>query len=604
MKNLVIVESPAKAKTIEKYLGRDFHVLSSVGHIRSIVKKTKDGTPPIDVANDFFAVYEVDPEKKKVITELKKNVKAVGKDNVWLATDEDREGEAIAWHLCKVLDLPIETTKRIVFHEITKDAITNAIKNPRTVDMNLVQAQQARQILDRLVGFELSPVVWQKVPGGKSAGRVQSPAVRLLVEREREIMKFAGSSQFKVTAIFIHDNQEFKAELNQKFDSEAAAHKFLNSLKPATFTVSDISKTPGTRNPAAPFTTSTLQQEANAKLGFSSKATMASAQRLYQDGKITYMRTDSVNLSGQAIASATDFIKRLYGPDYSTVRKFKTKSASAQEAHEAIRPTDITRETVTSNEYDQKLYDLIRRRTLASQMSPAKLEKTTVVISIEKALVSPSSSRVHSSLASPPEMARERSAETSAPRERFTASVGGGDASAESSLSDPSSLTDSSELLRLTHLTIKKVTRDIEDEKFNTAVAAMMEMVNSLYKFKESHGMQASETWRFTLESLLQILAPFAPHITEELWQELGHADTIHVNHWPKWDEKYLVSDVITIIVQVNGKLRAKLELPADTDKDAIEQAALADENVIKFTSNKPPKKVIYVPKKLVNIVI
>ena len=376
MKNLVIVESPAKAKTIEKYLGKDFHVLSSVGHIRSIVKKTKDGTPPIDVANDFFAVYEVDPEKKKVISELKKNVKAVGKDNVWLATDEDREGEAIAWHLCKVLDLPIE---------ITKDAITNAIKNPRTVDMNLVQAQQARQILDRLVGFELSPVVWQKVPGGKSAGRVQSPAVRLLVEREREIMKFAGSSQFKVTAIFIHDNQEFKAELNQKFDSEAAAHEFLNSLKPATFTVSDISKTPGTRNPAAPFTTSTLQQEANAKLGFSSKATMASAQRLYQDGKITYMRTDSVNLSGQAIASATDFIKRLYGPDYSTVRKFKTKSASAQEAHEAIRPTDITRETVTSNEYDQKLYDLIRRRTLASQMSAAKLEKTTVTICIEGA---------------------------------------------------------------------------------------------------------------------------------------------------------------------------------------------------------------------------
>ena len=433
MKNLVIVESPAKAKTIEKYLGKDFHVLSSVGHIRSIVKKTKDGTPPIDVANDFFAVYEVDPEKKKVITELKKNVKAVGKDNVWLATDEDREGEAIAWHLCKVLDLPVETTKRIVFHEITKDAITNAIQNPRTVDMNLVQAQQARQILDRLVGFELSPVVWQKVPGGKSAGRVQSPAVRLLVEREREIMKFEGSSQFKVTAIFIHDNQELKAELNQKFDSEAAAYEFLNSLKPATFTVSDISKTPGTRNPAAPFTTSTLQQEANAKLGFSSKATMASAQRLYQDGKITYMRTDSVNLSGQAIASATDFIKRLYGPDYSTVRKFKTKSASAQEAHEAIRPTDITRETVTSNEYDQKLYDLIRRRTLASQMSAAKLEKTAVVISIEKALVSPSSSRVHSSLASPPEMARERSAETSAPRERFTASVEGDETSSTNS---------------------------------------------------------------------------------------------------------------------------------------------------------------------------
>ena len=446
MKNLVIVESPAKAKTIEKYLGKDFHVLSSVGHIRSIVKKTKDGTPPIDVANNFFAVYEVDPEKKKVITELKKNVKAVGKDNVWLATDEDREGEAIAWHLCKVLDLPIETTKRIVFHEITKDAITNAIKNPRTVDMNLVQAQQARQILDRLVGFELSPVVWQKVPGGKSAGRVQSPAVRLLVEREREIMKFEGSSQFKVTAIFIHNNQEFKAELNQKFDSEAAAHEFLNSLKSATFTVSDISKTPGTRNPAAPFTTSTLQQEANSKLGFSSKATMASAQRLYQDGKITYMRTDSVNLSGQAIASATDFIKRLYGPDYSTVRKFKTKSASAQEAHEAIRPTDITRETVTSNEYDQKLYDLIRRRTLASQMSAAKLEKTTVIIAIDgtqtshKTIRDPRQSQIFSEIplapnaltAPPPALEavkRSRGADVSAERSR---SISSGDASEKS----------------------------------------------------------------------------------------------------------------------------------------------------------------------------
>ncbi len=385
MKNLVIVESPAKAKTIEKYLGSDFHVLSSVGHIRSIVKKTKDGTPPIEVDNDFYAHYEIDPEKKKVISELKKQVKTVGKDNVWLATDEDREGEAIAWHLCKVLDLPIETTKRIVFHEITKDAITEAIKQPRTVDMNLVQAQQARQILDRLVGFELSSVVWQKVPGGKSAGRVQSPAVRLLVEREREIMKFEGASQFKVTALFIYDGQEFKAELNQKFDSEEAAREFLESIKSAKFTVSDIAKTPGTRNPAAPFTTSTLQQEANAKLGFSSKATMASAQRLYQEGKITYMRTDSVNLSGQAIAAATDFIKRLYSPEYSTVRKFKTKSASAQEAHEAIRPTDVTRETVTANEYDQKLYDLIRRRTLASQMSAAKLEKTTITIKLTDA---------------------------------------------------------------------------------------------------------------------------------------------------------------------------------------------------------------------------
>jgi DNA topoisomerase-1 len=384
-KNLVIVESPAKAKTIEKYLGKDFIVLSSVGHIRSIVKKTKDGTPPIDVKNNFETTYEVDPEKKKVITELKKQVKAVGADNVWLATDEDREGEAIAWHLCEVLKLDPKTTKRIVFHEITKSAIEEAIKNPRTIDMHLVQAQQARQILDRIVGFELSPVVWQKVPGGKSAGRVQSPAVRLLVEREREIQSFEGSSQFRVTALFYHDGQEFKAELKQRFETKEEARAFLESLKGATFSVSNITKSPGTRNPAAPFTTSTLQQEANAKLGFGSKATMASAQKLYQDGKITYMRTDSVNLSGQAIAAATDYIKRLYGPEYSTVRKFKTKNASAQEAHEAIRPTDITRETASNNEYDQKLYDLIRRRTLASQMSPAKLENTTVTITISTA---------------------------------------------------------------------------------------------------------------------------------------------------------------------------------------------------------------------------
>ena len=381
-KNLVIVESPAKAKTIEKYLGSDFHVLSSIGHIRSIAKKTKDGTPPIDVDKGFETVYEVDPEKKKVITELKKQVKAVGAENVWLATDEDREGEAIAWHLCEVLKLDPAKTKRIVFHEITKDAITRAIAEPRTIDMSLVQAQQARQILDRIVGFELSPVVWQKVPGGKSAGRVQSPAVRLLVEREREIAAFEGSSEFKVTALFHHDGQEFKAELNKRFESEETAKSFLEDLQSASYTVSDIQKTPGTRNPAAPFTTSTLQQEANSKLSFGSKATMAAAQKLYQAGKITYMRTDSVNLSGQAIAAATEHIKRLYGPEYSTVRKFKTKSAGAQEAHEAIRPTDIALETASNNEYDQKLYDLIRRRTLASQMSPAKLEKTVATIII------------------------------------------------------------------------------------------------------------------------------------------------------------------------------------------------------------------------------
>jgi len=383
MKNLVIVESPAKAKTIEKYLGNDFHVLSSVGHIRAIAKKTKDGTPPIDIQHGFKTTYEIDPEKKKVITELKKAVKSVGAANVWLATDEDREGEAIAWHLCEVLKLDPKTTKRITFHEITKSAIEEAIKHPRTVDMKLVEAQQARQILDRIVGFELSPVVWQKVPGGKSAGRVQSPAVRLLVEREHEIDTFAGSSQFKVTAIFAAGGQELKAELKQRFDSEEEARAFLESLAGATFTVTDISKSPSSRNPAAPFTTSTLQQEANSKLGMGSRATMASAQKLYQEGRITYMRTDSVNLSSQAIAASADYIKRLYGVEYSHIRKFKTKSAGAQEAHEAIRPTDVTRESVSGSDYDQRLYDLIRRRTLASQMAPANLENTTITINIK-----------------------------------------------------------------------------------------------------------------------------------------------------------------------------------------------------------------------------
>ena len=398
MKNLVIVESPAKAKTIEKYLGNDFHVLSSVGHIRAIAKKTKDGTPPIDIQHGFKTTYEIDPEKKKVITELKKAVKSVGAANVWLATDEDREGEAIAWHLCEVLKLDPKTTKRITFHEITKSAIEEAIKHPRTVDMKLVEAQQARQILDRIVGFELSPVVWQKVPGGKSAGRVQSPAVRLLVEREHEIDAFAGSSQFKVTAIFAAGKQELKAELKQRFDSEEEARAFLESLAGATFTVANISTSPSSRNPAAPFTTSTLQQEANSKLGMGSRATMASAQKLYQEGRITYMRTDSVNLSSQAIAASADYIKRLYGVEYSHIRKFKTKSAGAQEAHEAIRPTDITRESVSGSDYDQRLYDLIRRRTLASQMAPAKLENTTITISINDEEEQNSSSKTNDKL--------------------------------------------------------------------------------------------------------------------------------------------------------------------------------------------------------------
>ncbi|MEI6228902.1 MAG: type I DNA topoisomerase [Candidatus Saccharibacteria bacterium] len=379
-KNLVIVESPAKAKTIEKYLGGDFTVLSSVGHIRSIIKKTKGSELPIDVKNGYKTTYEVDDDKKKIITGLKKAVKSA--DTVWLATDEDREGEAIAWHLCEVLKLDTKTTKRIVFHEITKTAIEDAIKNPRTIDMDLVQAQQARQILDRLVGFELSPVVWRKVPGGKSAGRVQSPAVRLLVEREREIDGFNGSSSFKIAAVFTHSGGFLKAELPNRFDTEPQAQAFLESLLDAKFTVSGVTTSPATRNPAAPFTTSTLQQDANSRLGFGIKATMSSAQKLYQEGKITYMRTDSVTLSGQAIAAAADYIKGKFGDNYSTVRAFKTKSASAQEAHEAIRPTDMSLERGSSNEYDQKLYDLIRRRTLASQMAPAKLEKTVITINI------------------------------------------------------------------------------------------------------------------------------------------------------------------------------------------------------------------------------
>jgi len=385
-KNLVIVESPAKAKTIEKYLGKDFTVLSSVGHIRSIVKKTKDGTAPIDTKDGYKTVYEVDPDKKKVAAELKRAVKTA--DDVWLATDEDREGEAIAWHLCEVLKLDPTKTKRIVFHEITKGAIEEAVKNPRSVDMNLVAAQQARQILDRLVGFELSPVVWQKVPGGKSAGRVQSPAVRLLVEREREIDAFNGSFSFKVSAIFTvpgakaGEATEMKAELPKKFATEAEAQKFLESLLGASFSVSDVVTSPSTRNPGPPFTTSSLQQEANSRLGFGAKATMSSAQKLYQEGKITYMRTDSVNLSGQALSQMTEYIKSEFGEQYHQFRTFKTKSASAQEAHEAIRPTDVATVQGSSNEYDQRLYDLIRRRTLSSQMAPAKLEKTTVTITI------------------------------------------------------------------------------------------------------------------------------------------------------------------------------------------------------------------------------
>ena len=381
MKNLVIVESPAKAKTIEKYLGKDFTVMSSVGHIRGIAKKNKAGNDAIETENGYKTTYEVDSAKKKTVAELRKAVKSA--EEVWLATDEDREGEAIAWHLCEVLKLDPKNTKRIAFHEITKNAIFEAVENPRTIDMKMVQAQQARQILDRLVGFELSPVVWRKVPGGKSAGRVQSPAVRLLVEKEREIESFNSKSSFKITADFItSDNETLKAELNKKFDSEKDTEEFLDRVKNGSFTVSDVSKKPGKRNPGAPFTTSTLQQEANSRLGYSAKATMSAAQKLYQSGKITYMRTDSVNLSKQALAASAEYIKNSFGENYHQFRTFKTKSASAQEAHEAIRPTNIAAEDVAGTAYEKKLYKLIRAKTLASQMKPAEIEKTIISIEI------------------------------------------------------------------------------------------------------------------------------------------------------------------------------------------------------------------------------
>lgn len=380
-KKLVIVESPAKAKTIAKFLGSDFTVLSSVGHIRDIpTKKGKDGKPPVDVANNFEVTYEVDPEKKKIISELKKAVKAAGE--VYLATDEDREGEAIAWHLAEVLKIDPKTTKRIVFHEITKPAIEAALKNPRTIDFDLVNAQQARRILDRLVGFELSPVVQRKVPGGRSAGRVQSPAVRLIVEREREIDNFTPATTFKVTGEFALPEGTLNAELTKRFGTEVEAKDFLEKIAGADFTVSDIAQSPGTRNPGAPFTTSTLQQEAASRLSFSVKATMTAAQKLYQAGKITYMRTDSVNLSPVALAAMKEYISGTFGANYYQSRAFKTKSASAQEAHEAIRPTDASVEIASADSYEQKLYELIRKRALATQMAPAKTEKTTATIAI------------------------------------------------------------------------------------------------------------------------------------------------------------------------------------------------------------------------------
>lgn len=374
-KNLVIVESPAKAKTIEKFLGKDYVVKSSFGHIRDLPKKGLN----IDVAADFEPKYEISADKKKVVSELKK---AAAASEVWLASDEDREGEAIAWHLTQALKLDPAKTKRIVFHEITKPAIEAAIKNPRIVDAKLVDAQQARRVLDRLVGYELSPVLWKKVRAGLSAGRVQSVAVRLIVEREREIRDFEAESNFKVKAIFETDGETFEAELTDKLADEKLAAAWLEKAAPANFKVEQIDQKPGSRNPGAPFTTSTLQQEASRRLGFSVRQTMTLAQRLYEAGHITYMRTDSTVLSGQAIKAAENYIKANLGASYHQVRQYKTKSASAQEAHEAIRPTDFSQLNAGADNQQTKLYQLIWQRALASQMSAAQLERTEVSISV------------------------------------------------------------------------------------------------------------------------------------------------------------------------------------------------------------------------------
>ncbi len=375
-KNLVIVESPAKAKTIEGFLGKDFTVRSSFGHIRDLVKKGHG----VDIENNFTPTYENSPDKEKVIAELKKLSK--GAEMVWLASDEDREGEAISWHLSEALELNPKKTKRIVFHEITKPAIEKAIKNPRSIDINLVNAQQARRVLDRLVGFELSPILWRKIRPSLSAGRVQSVAVRLIVEREREIQEFKSTSAFKVVALFNVGKAILKSELDKRFKTEAEAQSFLEKCKKASYKIGSLETKPAKRSPAAPFTTSTLQQEASRKLGFSVAQTMMMAQRLYEAGKITYMRTDSVNLSETAMDQAKKAINSDYGAKYFSPRQFKTKSKGAQEAHEAIRPTYIQNSSVEGERNEQRLYDLIWKRTIASQMSDAELEKTTAKINV------------------------------------------------------------------------------------------------------------------------------------------------------------------------------------------------------------------------------
>ena len=376
LKNLVIVESPAKAKTIEKFLGKDYKVMSSYGHIRDLQKKKFS----IDIDNGFTPIYEIPDDKTQLVAELKKN--AAEAETVWLASDEDREGEAIAWHLYEVLGLKPENTRRIVFHEITKSAILHAIANPRTIDINRVDAQQARRVLDRIVGFELSPVLWKKIKPALSAGRVQSVAVRLIVEREDEIKNFTPEPYFRVTAAFTPADSPttVKAELNKRLSTVDEARGVIDACKDATCTVGAISVKPLHKSPAPPFTTSTLQQEASRKLGFTVSQTMMVAQRLYEAGHITYMRTDSVNLSNEAISAISEEIKSKIGPEYLKVRQYHTNSKGAQEAHEAIRPTYIGKDTIEGSAQEKRLYTLIRKRAIASQMADARLEKTTVEI--------------------------------------------------------------------------------------------------------------------------------------------------------------------------------------------------------------------------------
>lgn len=378
-KNLVIVESPAKAKTIEGYLGKDFKVTSSYGHVRDLPK----GENAIDIKNKFKPTYEVSPDKKEVIRELKKLVKEA--ETIFLASDDDREGEAISWHLKEVLNLTDENTKRIVFREITKSAIIKALESPRKIDLDLVNAQQARRILDRLVGFELSPVLWKKIKAGLSAGRVQSVAVRFIVDREREIEKFNATSSYKITALFDVEGKQLQAELPKKFDTKEEAEVFLKNCLEADFSIKSLETKPAKKTPAAPFTTSTLQQEASRKLYFSVAQTMNIAQKLYESGKITYMRTDSVNLSEDALKSAEGEIKGAFGNEYHHKRKFTSKSEGAQEAHEAIRPTDFSVTEAGKDRNEQRLYELIWKRAIASQMADAQLEKTNVSIAISNA---------------------------------------------------------------------------------------------------------------------------------------------------------------------------------------------------------------------------